>query len=306
MVIHQCTLLKSNPMDQSFGQKAQKDLPKAKAVAVDNTGSVYVAGIFGPNATFEGTVLSSSGGKDIFVAKYESNGSLAWVKKAGGTGMESVRGLALDNENNTVVFGNFSQTANFGNIALTSGGGTGGYLWKIDTNGSQIWAKNAGTGTGQIANQGDIDIDKYGNIYLGSTFTGTASFGDTTLSSNGTNGDIFVAKFDVDGNATWAEAMLEPPMDLGKMAVIGVPALPLMMLEIALSLACLVVLLHLVRNVIQTPNPTCSDSSTYIAKYNEDGLCLWAKRQKGRGQGRDIITDPSGNFYLSGQIRKWI
>ena len=100
-----------------------------------------MAGIFGPNATFEGTVLSSSGGKDIFVAKYESNGSLAWVKKAGGTGMESVRGLALDNENNTVVFGNFSQTANFGNIALTSGGGTGGYLWKIDTNGSQIWAK---------------------------------------------------------------------------------------------------------------------------------------------------------------------
>ena len=131
--------------------------------------------------------------------------------------------------------------------------------------------ENAGTGTGQIANQGDIDIDKYGNIYLGSTFTGTASFGDTTLSSNGTNGDIFVAKFDVDGNATWAKRA-GTPMDLGKMAVIGVPALPLMMLEIALSLACLVAYIWFA--CIQTPNPTSSDSYTYIAKYNEDGLCL--------------------------------
>lgn len=68
-------------------------------VCVDPAGYVYVTGWFsGNNATFKGTtgeskLLSSSGGKDLFVAKYSPAGELQWRTKAGGALDEAGTGI---------------------------------------------------------------------------------------------------------------------------------------------------------------------------------------------------------------------
>lgn len=55
----------------------------AQAVAVGTQGEVYVAGRFIGLTDFGGQTLSPSGGKDVFLARYDPSGGLVWVRRAG-------------------------------------------------------------------------------------------------------------------------------------------------------------------------------------------------------------------------------
>src|SRR5260370_23005516 len=65
------------------------------------------------------------------------------------------------------------------------------FLWAVKAGGSDI-----DTGYG-------IAADASGNVYVTGFFSGTASFGNTNLSSSGSE-DIFVAKYDAAGTLQWA------------------------------------------------------------------------------------------------------
>lgn len=45
-------------------------------ISVDSDGNVYVIGQFSTTATFDNTILTSNGGIDIFLAKYDNTGNL--------------------------------------------------------------------------------------------------------------------------------------------------------------------------------------------------------------------------------------
>ena len=56
------------------------------AVATDNSGNIFVTGSFGHhnfggNVTFGTTTLTSVGGGDVFVAKYDPSGNVLWAKR---------------------------------------------------------------------------------------------------------------------------------------------------------------------------------------------------------------------------------
>ena len=63
------------------------------------------------DATFGSTILTSSGGKDIFVAKLSSSGSWLWAVKAGGSGVDGGDAIAVDSSGNSYVTGYFGGTA---------------------------------------------------------------------------------------------------------------------------------------------------------------------------------------------------
>jgi hypothetical protein len=79
-----------------------------------------VAGYFDDTATFGGTNLTSRGGSDIFVAKYDSAGTLAWVKQEGGANNDYGDGIAVNGTGNIYVTGDFSGDATFGGTTITS------------------------------------------------------------------------------------------------------------------------------------------------------------------------------------------
>src|SRR5258706_134144 len=102
-------------------------------IAVDNAGNSYVSGFFAGSMTvgqgeLNQTVLTSAGADDIFVAKYNSNGTLQWAKGAGGTDIENGRDIAVDGSGNSYVTGFFGSSATFGlgeaNQALLTSAGT--------------------------------------------------------------------------------------------------------------------------------------------------------------------------------------
>ena len=92
---------------------------QGRGIAVDGSGNSFVTGsfqdpaTFGPGETNE-TTLTSAGGSDIFVAKYDASGDLVWAKRAGGTSFESGRGIAVDGSGTSYVTGFFDVSATFG------------------------------------------------------------------------------------------------------------------------------------------------------------------------------------------------
>jgi hypothetical protein len=160
-------------------------------LALDSNGNAYIAGIFGGTVDFGGTTLTSAGSADIYVAKVNSSGSFAWATRAGGSNSGLVSGLALDSSGNAYIAGHFQGTANFGGTTLTSAGNWNAYVVKVSNSGSFVWAIRVGGSSGDIADR--LVIDSNGNIYIAGRFNGTATFGTTTLISEG-DWDVFLWK----------------------------------------------------------------------------------------------------------------
>jgi hypothetical protein len=66
--------------------------------------------------------------RDAFVAKFDDSGNLSWAKQLGGTGDQSVYGIAVDNSNNVYVAGTFQGTIDLdpgANTVNATAGGNG-------------------------------------------------------------------------------------------------------------------------------------------------------------------------------------
>lgn len=171
------------------------------SVSTDPAGNVYVTGSFSGSANFSGQVLSSKGSKDIFIAKYNSAGSILWVKKAGGYSSDIGYGIKVDNSYRVFLTGSFRGTCSFGSINLSSSGQQDVFIARYDMNGNAIWAKKAG-GYGEDIGRG-IAVDNSANVYITGGCGNNAVFGNKTLS--GSDGEeIYFASYDQSGNFRWA------------------------------------------------------------------------------------------------------
>jgi hypothetical protein len=175
-------------------------------IATDGAGNSYVDGQFSGTATFGAgeaneTALSSAGGFDIFVAKYDPSGTLAWAKRAGSGGFDQGHGIATDGAGNSAVTGFFSGTATFGpgevnETTLASAGAFDIFVAQYDPEGAMVWVKRAGD-TGDDVGQGIAADGAY--FYVTGHMRGAVTFGagdasQTMLTSAG-NADIFLASY---------------------------------------------------------------------------------------------------------------
>src|SRR5678816_4410899 len=93
------------------------------AVAVDGSGNVVMTGYFNGTVNFGGSNLVSSGGNDIFVAKYNSAGIHQWSQRFGSTTNDEGRAVAVDGSGNIFVTGYFTGAISFTGSGLISAGG---------------------------------------------------------------------------------------------------------------------------------------------------------------------------------------
>jgi hypothetical protein len=88
------------------------------AIAVDGAGNSFVTGRFKGEAVFgagqpQETWISSAGEFDLFVAKWDIAGNLAWVRQAGGAQWDLGYSIATDGMGNCLVSGKFDTTCVF-------------------------------------------------------------------------------------------------------------------------------------------------------------------------------------------------
>jgi hypothetical protein len=160
------------------------------AVAVDGTGNVTVAGYFQSTADFGGGPVTSAGGQDVFVARFTSTGAYAWARRAGGTGDDAARGIAVSG-GGLVVTGAFQGTVDFGGGALTSVGSGDQFVARYDAAGGHLWSRRFG-GAGYQYGAG-VALDRGGNPFVCGYFQNATDFGTGALASAGLY-DGFVAR----------------------------------------------------------------------------------------------------------------
>ncbi len=184
--------------------------------AITPDGGILLTGGFQGTAVFgEGdahaTTLTSVGPCNIFLARYDANGSLLWAKSAGGSVRDYGLYAAALPDGGAIITGTFQNTAIFGagevhETTLTSAGGGDVFIARYSANGALQWAKGMG-GPGADGDQGVTALPDGGALLAGD-FQGTAVFGkgeahETPLTSVG-DWDRFFARFDPNGTLQWA------------------------------------------------------------------------------------------------------
>ncbi len=276
----------------------------AFSVSTDASGNVFITGEFQNTITFGSTILTSAGSKDAFVAKYDTNGNLLWAKNVGGTGIDFGTALHTDANGNVFITGSFSSsTLVFGSITLNNSGGASAFdifLAKYDANGNALWAKNA-TGTGGtgfvVGNQvNSISTDTSGNVFITGTFyNSTITFGSITLTNtNATSaiGDIFLAKYDANGNILWAKNPTGADHDEG-LAVSADAGGNVFVTGAFLSSSLTFASITLSNTGI---------NNVFLTKYDANGNVLWVKSATGTNSavGQSLSADASGNVFVVG------
>ncbi|HSL88892.1 MAG TPA: choice-of-anchor D domain-containing protein [Ignavibacteriaceae bacterium] len=169
---------------------------EVQGLATNNANDVFITGSFGTEADFSGTILTSIAGPDIFLARYDTNGNLIWIKQAGGTAFNEIGfDIAIDSNNDIFITGRFSETVNFDNIVLTSEAFANIFIAKYDLLGNPQWAVQAGD-SGYSFGKG-ISLDPSGNIAI------IGNKGRFFDSPQGEGDDIYVGKFRKDGTKIW-------------------------------------------------------------------------------------------------------
>ena len=177
--------------------------------SVDNSGNVYILGSFSSSSiNFGGGTLNNAGGNDIFLAKFDSNGNHLWSKRFGGSNEDYGMSVSTDNLGNVYITGYFrSSTIEFGGGVLTNtNAGTDEiFLAKFDSDGKHLWSKSFG---GSNHDDGaSVAVDNSGNVYITGSFrSSTIDLGGGALNNAGSGAmDIFLAKFDSNGNHIWSK-----------------------------------------------------------------------------------------------------
>jgi hypothetical protein len=165
----------------------------ARAVAVDGIGNVSVVGYSA--APWGSPIRAFTGAMDVFAAKLDSSGNLAWNTFLGGTGTDYGYAVAADAIGNVYVAG--ASDADWGASILAHGGGMAAFAAKLDASGMLTW--NTFFGSGSSSGEG-VAVDGIGNVYLVGSSSGT--WGAPISSYNGGQ-DGFAAKMDTSGTLIW-------------------------------------------------------------------------------------------------------
>ncbi len=274
------------------------------------SGAFCDTAIFGEGEANETVLVSPAGGlhHDIFVARYNPDGTLAWAKRAGEASFDSSHGITTLSDDSTVMTGSFCQSATFGEgeaneTVLESYGNRDIFVARYNPDGTLIWAKRAG-GTDVDGGHGITTLSDDTTVVTGS-YRGSAIFGEgeanETVLVSAEKADIFVARYNHDGTLVWAERAGGTDSDYGR----GITSL---------SGDSTVVTGRF--NSTATfgegePNETVlvpdGDHDIFVARYNPDGTLAWAKRAGGEsgdeGNGITTLSDNStvvtGAFYDS-------
>jgi len=272
----------------------------ATSVAVDASGNVFLGGCYASSTiSFDSITFTNANAglfnADIFLTKYDANGNLKWAKSVGGIGDDRVNSVALNASGDLFIAGYF-QAPNiiFDTITLTSAGWQDIFIVKYDTAGNVHWAKSIGGDNYEQATS--VAVDASGNAYLTGFFDSSYIIFGTTILTNASvgNGDIFLAKYDANGNVLWATSTGETSSDESNSVATD-------------TSGNIFITGYFYGSTISFGSTTLTNTiigfgDIFLVKYNAIGNVVWAKSEGGNGTdwGCSVAVDISGNSYLAG------
>ena len=264
---------------------------------------------FDPNNVVSGDTISTSGGFDMFLAKYNSADVLQWVKRIGNGGNDIIYNLATDVNDNIYAHGvyatasvDFDQDNVIAGDTISVAGGVDAFIAKYNSSGVLQWVKSIGGTLNE--NIGDFFVDSSGNVYVSGGYGGgSVDFDQDNVVAGDTHTavgdvDIFLAKYNSSGTLQWVKSIGDTSQDASYGIYVDEN-----------GDAYLVGYFQGTNIDFDTDNVVSGDTissvgdrDAFIARYNSSGVLQWLKRfgNSGNDQGRDIKLDSSGNIIIAG------
>ena len=282
----------------------------AHDVVVDSERNIFIAGAYTYAVDFDPFtgVFELAGSQHLrgFVLKLSELGFLIWAKQLLAHDDVESRDLELDAAGNVVVTGYFrGPQGDFdpgpGTKILYNSpqiaDGSSGFVLKLNSLGEYVWAHAL-----DEAPVYGAAIDSQGNVLVTGAFSGRTDLDDgpglTTLTSAGSNGDAFAAKFNAAGVLQWARRFGGTGADGG--------------LGIAIDGDDNSVIIGQFQGTagfdpgISTLNLTSAGGNdVFVVKFSSAGNVVWVGRLGGSGDdvGADVVVGPTGNLHLVGSFR---
>ncbi len=178
------------------------------SISSDALGNIYCAGYYSGLPFVLGTyTLTNSGGLNVILIKYDSNGNVIWVKTSTGNCLFSTDCISTDLAGNSYVSGTFSSpNIVFGTYTLTNTGSESPFIVKYDYNGNVLWAQSSiGVGS-NIAKS--VCVDANGDAIVTGFFSSPLIVFNTFSLTNSGGNDIFIVKYSSGGNVLWAKSAI--------------------------------------------------------------------------------------------------
>ncbi len=285
---------------------------EATAIAVDNSGNVYVTG----------GSENVAGDDDFVTIKYLANGDTAWLRTYNGPGNDGDRGnaVAVDASGNAYVTGNSKGSMSYDDYATIKYYPNGDTAWVRRYNGlsdtsDAAWAVDVDQSGGVYVTGRAHDIEFYddyvtikynpdGTWGWGAGYNGDAAasydqaaaiqvddsgYVYVTGESGITHRDYATIKYSPTGSRVWAKRYNGPGNDYDAAWAMAVDGSG---------------------NVYVAGGSTGGSVDYATIKYNSNGDTAWVRRYDGPANDWDeayaIAVDGSGNVYVTGFADGWI
>lgn len=280
-------------------------------VKADSAGNLYSAAqCSGPAVSFGAYTISDPAYYNMLtLAKASPTGHYLWAIATDSTDSSPV-GIVADKQGNTYLFGAYdSSVCIFGSHRLVNPAYLKMFfLSKVSPTGAVLWTKNVAgyidMTTRTLPNHGFVGLDDSGNIYISAEFKRATMALDTFTLVNhdptGATTDIFMAKYDNDGNVRWAKAVGGRKID----NTAGVAVSPAGNVYMAIRDMSDTIYVDGVRLVDSTYLLTGHENYA-LAKLDHNGSIGFARKYATllRIVSSNVALDANENIYMAGMTR---
>jgi hypothetical protein len=187
------------------------------SIHADPSGNVIVAGSFNSDTLFIGSMsLFNTGMLDFFVIKYDALGNILWAISAGGAAIDEAYALSTDQNANVYVTGHFMSDSIKLNAEIAYNGNPGFseiFLIKLNAAGNTEWIKSATGNNNDIAY--NVTTGNQNDIYITGFFRSLSiTFEQEVLTNSAPARDVFIAKYNDEGELNWAKSFGAEQNDL--------------------------------------------------------------------------------------------
>ncbi|WP_353139933.1 hypothetical protein, partial [Pseudopedobacter sp.] len=208
---------------KTFSSTTANSTESVRDVRTDADGNLIVVGSFTGElkinevpVLIEGQAFKSKGSTDGFIAKFDTNGNLLFIKSIGGTAADVAYAVVTDPIDKSIYA---TGSGNFGTattISIDSENfpvalGTSTWLTKLDSDGVVKWVQSISSTESQQKIAYDITVDKDNGVYIAGTLSGgsdnTLDFGGVTVPIEANTATFpFFAKFNAsNGSGIWGK-----------------------------------------------------------------------------------------------------
>ena len=247
----------------------------SNGVAISSDGSIYITG------STNGEPIVESLPNDVFLTKYQPNGTRDWIKLLGNSSdNDRSYGVAISPDEESIYITGFTTGDLDGQTNMGNGDA---FLTKYSSDGDIVWTQLLGSSENERSL--GVAISSDGNIYI-TGFTAGNLDGQTNMG----NGDAFLTKYNSEGIKQWTQLLGSSESEEANKVDID-------------SDGNIYITGFTSGNLDGQTNMGSNDA--FLAKYNSEGIKQWTQLlgSSNNDTSYAIAISSDGSIYITGGTR---